>query len=73
MKYPLLPLSGFPYRITQYILKFPILIIAENLASTTLYITLRKHVHKNTTGAIYVLDGIWDLIESVSEGFLTYS
>ena len=36
MKYPLLPLSGFPYRITQYILKFPILIIAEILASTTL-------------------------------------
>ena len=36
VKYPLLPLSGFPYRITQYILKFPILIIAEILAPNTL-------------------------------------
>ena len=37
VKYPLLSLSGFPYRITQYIiLKFPILIIAEILASNTL-------------------------------------
>ena len=36
VKYPLLPLSGFPYRITQYILKFPILIIAEILSSNTL-------------------------------------
>ena len=52
VKYLLLSLSGFPYRITQYILKFPILIILISLPLIHLYIKLREHVHKNTNGAI---------------------
>ena len=38
--------------ITQYVLKFPIPIIAEILTSIHSYIKLREHVHKNTIGAI---------------------
>ena len=52
VKYPLLPLSGFPYRITQCILKFPILIILISSLLIHSYIKLREYVHKNTNGAM---------------------